>query len=203
MPTNSPKYRPVKHLTKPPHEYATTLLRDLLGASPSVAIVESPYDYPLDVLTAALTEVEQAVCPFPALAVRDWFWRCPAGRQLAQAQWIVYENEAVRVVKVAKMLYGDMTHMDLERVDRLFRRGLLPYYVMPSSFNVYCRRSAVLHLYQTNGHIIRQGHWWSAKYVTPEQVAAIRAEHPLYQWPDGKGSGLTEYMRQNAQGNTK
>lgn len=187
MPTSSPRRLRLHQNPRPPVDYASSTLHDLVGTGPAVTIVEDYVTYPPELVAQSVAQVEQLVCPYPAQFVQPWFWRIPAGRQLAQAQWSVYQHEAVRIVKIARMLYGGILQADVNNVDRLFRRGILPFYHTPHSLVVYARRSHVLDVLSKNKHVFKHGQWNKAQWMTEEQkqaVAAEEAEVPVEDFED-------------------
>lgn len=194
MPSSRPRRLRLHQAPRPPIDYATATLVDLIGSNPSITIVEHFVDYPQEQVFQAVAIVERLVVPYPALFVAPWFWRIPAGRQLMHAQWSVYQHEAVRVIKIARMLYGNILRRDLDLVDRLFRHATLPYYHMPHNLTVYARRSQVLDVLAKNKHVLKRGQWSKARFLTDEQRQAIEKEGTTVPLEDFDDVGRKPYF---------
>jgi len=136
-------------------------LADLLEgvcSAHAIAVVERPSAYKMSDLLMALTEVESALCPFPAKYIRSWFWGTRAGQTVCLAQWQAYRDEAMFPNSVIRFIWGQRLRWTVAHLDKLIKKGELKIYSVPhvtpskylTAHENYFRYGEVLAYYKAN-----------------------------------------------------
>lgn len=99
-------------------------------------IVERPSIYSRTNLEWGLNLIEQAIKPWPALSVLDWFWDTAPGRLIALAQWSIYGDEALYPTAIARIFWGADIVTDKRKANQALRR--VNFLMQPNAWG-FCR----------------------------------------------------------------
>jgi len=104
------------------HLKSDDVLANIESIRRACKIIERPSIYSRPNLEWGISLIEEAIKPWPALSVLDWFWETAPGRLIALAQWSIFGDEALYPAQIARIFWGADIVTDKRKANTALRR---------------------------------------------------------------------------------